>query len=89
MTAQDGGPDAIAAAIDAVDQRERQVTMCEVPVTIASTGRPVVLHVPVDLADAEVLELAAFVILGLRPWIQARLDPALAPSPAGRLWTPG
>lgn len=47
------------------------VEMAQVPVQIASTGRPAMMVVPTDLSDAEIIELAAFVLLGLRPFIQA------------------
>lgn len=65
---------------------ERTVTMCEIPVTIASTQRPVVLHVPVDLDDREILELAGFVILHMRPYIQERMGGVMPGRPS--LWTP-
>lgn len=73
---------------DAIDQaiaasEERTVTMAEIPVALAITQRPVVLHVPVDMTDGEILELAAFVILNMRPYIQSRLPPGRE-----RLWTP-
>lgn len=81
------GADPIDQAIAKTEQTERTVTMAEVPVQISSTGRPVVLHVPVDLSDSEIVELAGFVLLQMRPWINARIDPATAAA-AGRLWTP-
>lgn len=77
--------DQIAEAIAKVEG-ERTVTMCEVPVTIASTGRPVVLHVPVDLDDRELLELGAFILVSMRPWIQQALGGVQPGRPS--LWTP-
>lgn len=79
--------DAMEQAIAKTERTDRTVTMCEVPVSIASTGRPVVLHVPVDLTDSEIIELTAFVLLHMRPWINSQIDPATAAA-AGRLWTP-
>lgn len=64
------GKDPIDQAIGAT---ERTVTMCEVPVTIASSGRPALLHVPVDMSDTEVMELAAFMLLYMRQWIGRHL----------------
>lgn len=72
--------DAIDRAIEATVEEEQTVTMCEVPIRISSTGRPVVIHVPVDLTDAELLELTAFLVGGMRPWIAGRIGP--------RIWTP-
>lgn len=74
--------DPIGDAIATVEEGERTVTMCEVPVTLASTARPVVLHVPVDMSDVEIIELAAFLLLHMRPWIAGQLNGA------NRLWIP-
>lgn len=59
------------------------VQLVEVKVQISSTGRPVIMAVPVDLDDGEIIELAAFVLVGLRPHI------ARTTSPASRLIVPG
>lgn len=75
------GKDPIDRAIASVGDT---VTMCEVPVQIASSGRPVVLHVPVDLSDHEILELGAFVLMTMRPWIQERMGGVQS----AHLWTP-
>lgn len=84
MTEGNGSADPIDQAIASVEG-ERTVTMCEVPVTISSTGRPVILHVPVDMDDREVLELGAFILLSMRPWIQQRMG--VQPGRPS-LWTP-
>lgn len=79
------GSDPVDEAIAKVDG-ERTVTMCEIPVQIASTGRPVVLHVPVDMDDHELLELGAFILVSMRPWIQERMGGVAPGRPS--LWTP-
>lgn len=75
------GADAIDQAIASTE--ERTIRMGQVPVTLASSGRPVILHVPVDMDDVEIIELAAFLLIHMRPWIAKMQDGS-----AG-LWTPG
>jgi hypothetical protein len=62
---------AIAAAAE-----PQTVQLIEVKVQISSTGRPVIMAVPVDLTDAEIIELGAFVLVGLRLHIARQLGPA-------------
>jgi hypothetical protein len=71
------GGDPIDDAIKATDPAP-EPTLIQVPIVIASTGRPVVVLVPPDLSDAETIELAAYLLTGLRPHIAASLGP---PSP--------
>lgn len=73
--------DAIAQGIEAAERRS--VTMIDTQIAIASTGRPVLMSTPVDLSDVEIIELASFVLLYLRPDIVRRLG--LAP---GRIIVP-
>ena len=47
--------------------------LVQVPIVIASTGRPAIVTVPDDLTDAETIELAAYLLTGLRPHIAANL----------------
>ena len=56
--------DPIDQAIAAAERPVLQLV--EVRVQIASSGRPVILQVPADLHDMEVIELAAFVLLHMR-----------------------
>lgn len=86
MANDDTLPDPIEAAIAAVDAEPvgRRITMVEVPIVMRPDGRPAVLHCPVDLTDVEVIELAGFILGGLRPHIAKYAQPG-----AGSLWVPG
>lgn len=75
-------PDPIDAAIDAASRPT--VTMVEVPIVMRPNGRPAILHCPIDLTDQELIELAGFLLGGLRPHIAKYAQPG-----AGSLWTPG
>lgn len=59
-----GPPDPIAKAIDASEKPA--VVMAQVNVTIASTGRPVVLGVPQDMTESELFELVGWMATSLR-----------------------
>ncbi len=52
-------PDAIDAAVNAASQPKAE-PRAQVPVTIASTGRTVLINVPADLSDAEFIELTGW-----------------------------
>jgi hypothetical protein len=73
--------DQLDQAIAAVP--EKVATLTEVRVQISSTGRPVVLLVPDDLSDVEIIELTSFVLIGLRQHLASQA------SPASRLFVPG
>ena len=45
--------------------------MAQVPIVIGSTGRPAMLLIPDDVTDREVMELAAWLLNGLRGHIAA------------------
>lgn len=50
-----------------------------VPIQIATTNRGVILSIPVDITDSELLELAAYLILpagGLRARLAAEAPPS-------------
>jgi hypothetical protein len=55
-------PDPIDAAIAAT---ANSVTLMEIPVTIASTGRPFKITVPVDMTDGELAEVMGWMGSGL------------------------
>lgn len=61
--------DPIDQAIAAADAKMPE--LIQVPVRISSTGRPVILAVPEDLTDVEVIELGSFILVGLRRHIAA------------------
>lgn len=84
MAQRNGSGDPIDQAIEAVEAEPPMVTMVEVPIVMRPAGRPAILHCPVDMTETEVIELAGFILGGLRPHIAKYATPG-----AGRLWTPG
>jgi hypothetical protein len=75
-------PDPIAAAVAATEPGT--VSMATVQVTLSS-GRPVVIAVPIDLTLREVVDLCGFVSSGLGPELDRRRQAA---SPKPRLLVP-
>lgn len=75
--------DQIDGAIAATETRT--VEMIEIPVTIASTGRPFKVAVPVDMTDAELVEATGWILTQLA----AHLRTTRAKSPIGRILIPG
>lgn len=67
----ENGNDPIDQAIASVAADERTVEMVDVPVVIACSGRPVVVSLPVDCSDQEIIELAAWLLLRVRGAIAA------------------
>lgn len=61
--------DPIDKAIAAAEAKMPE--LIQVPVRISSTGRPVILAVPEDLTDVEIIELGGFILMGLRRHIAA------------------
>ena len=53
--------------IDEAIAATREVTMMEIPVTIASTGRQAIIHIPADCTDAELAELCGWMLTPTRP----------------------
>ncbi|HEV8282337.1 MAG TPA: hypothetical protein VGQ02_10780 [Candidatus Limnocylindrales bacterium] len=50
--------DPIGKAIASSDE----IVMQEIPVTIASTGRPAIINIPADCTDAELAELCGWML---------------------------
>lgn len=69
--------DKIDDAIGATADPFGGLTMAEIGVNIASTGRPAMLLVPSDLTVDELRELAGWMLLHLRSHIDARKRPAI------------
>ena len=61
MTGQNGAADPVDAAIAAAEQ-PASIPMRQFPVTIASTGRPAVVALPVDATDAEIAEVCGWIL---------------------------
>jgi hypothetical protein len=64
----------------AINTADRTVTMISVPIHLTATGgRPVQLAVPLDVTDAEILELIGFLSVpgGLRAVLEANRGPRL------------
>lgn len=62
--------DRIAAAVKAAEEQEKQdapasVSMQQFNVTIASSGRPALLALPVDVTDSELAELCGWMLVDL------------------------
>lgn len=57
--------DKVDEAIAAVEAAPPTVEMIQIPVTIASTGRPANVALPVDCTDAELLEFAGWLLTGV------------------------
>lgn len=62
--------DQIDQAIAAAD-RPAPLELVEVPILIASTGRPAVVGIPIDVTEAEVLELVGWIASSLRKHLAA------------------
>lgn len=60
--------DPVDAAITAV---ESAVMMHEIPVTIASTGRPFKVSLPADMTDAELIEVTGWMLTQLAAHLRA------------------
>jgi hypothetical protein len=77
--------DKVGPAIAAVEQAEQTVTMQQLPpITISSTGRPVLLSIPVDITDSEIAELCGWMLTGLMAAKRAER----ANTPASRILVP-
>lgn len=87
----DGKPrDPVADAIAATSTpADNQVKMEQTTVTIASTGRPMIIAYPQDMSDEELLEVLAWMAGPLRGHLQQlKKGPAsriIVPGPPGRL----
>ena len=73
--------DPIAAAIAAVD---KPVLLRQIQITIGSTGRPAVLAIPADASDAEIAELAGWMLTSLL----SQLRKERQKGPASRILVP-
>lgn len=59
--------DPIDEAIKAAAEQPQQHTLVQIgPITIASTGRPVVISIPEHMTEAELFELIGWMATGLR-----------------------
>ena len=81
MTDNGREPDAIDSAIAAA----RSVVMRQIQVTISSTGRSAVLVVPTDASEAELVELAGWLLVNVIPAFRSER----AGEAAGRIALPG
>lgn len=78
--------DQVERAIAAAEAQERVVPMRQINVTISSTGRPAALAVPVDATEAEIAEVAGWLLTSV---LQSyRAERAKADASAPRILTP-
>lgn len=85
MSGNNGKPDPIAAAIAATEQPEQiPVVMQQIPVTIASTGRPAVIAIPADASDGEIAEVAGWMLTSVMAAFRAKRA-----QPVSRIVVPG
>lgn len=75
--AREGVPkrDLVDEAIAATDAAERQVAMIRIPVQLSTTGRPAAIDLPADASDAELVDLAGWILTALRAHIAATSRP--------------
>lgn len=76
--------DKVDQAIAAADAAATQVAMIEIPVQIASTGRPAQIVIPKDMTDAELVELTGWMLTA----VAGQLRELRARSPMGRIILP-
>lgn len=73
----------------AVHDQRRPVKMLNIGVTIASTGRPAAIQVPVDMTVHELIELLSFLPVGISNELtkqrQSRIVPVTVMPPLGEL----
>jgi len=74
-----------ADPIDAAIAKAETVQMLPISVTIASTGRPFQVAVPLDMTDAELVEAAGWMLTQLANHLRTER----AKTPAGRILVPG
>ena len=92
MNPGNGITDPVEAAIGAVEKAA--VRMLQLRVTIASTGRPAMLAIPADASDAELAELAGWLltqVMGSLRTERKKAAPRIAIAhslPQGKLPTP-
>lgn len=48
--------------------------MAQIPVTIASTGRPAILAIPIDTTDAELMELCSWMLMSVAKGLRERRE---------------
>jgi len=75
VTGNGRAPDAVDAAIAAAPQ---PVAMRQIQVTISSTGRPAVLAIPADASEAELVELAGWLLVNVIPAFRAEREKGAA-----------
>jgi hypothetical protein len=71
--------DQIDKAIGAI-AAEQEIVMQQIPVTIASTGRPAIINIPADCTDAEPAELCGWLLTSVLAHIRQRRE-----TPASRI----
>jgi hypothetical protein len=69
--------DAIDVAI-ATAEAPKPVTMKQISVTIASTGRPAAMVLPADATEAELVELAGWFLVQVIPGFRAEREKGAA-----------
>lgn len=70
-------PDKIDQAI--AEAELPQVEVIEIPVTLSSSGRPAVLAIPKDATDAELVDLAGWMLTIVRQHVREQRDKPTRP----------
>jgi hypothetical protein len=78
------GSDQLDAAIAATEGQKAVVQMEQINVTIASTGRPFAIGIPMDMTEPELLEVIGWMSTNLR----IHLGQRRAKGPASRIVLP-
>lgn len=63
----------------AIDATEQMITMQQIPVMIASTGRPAAIDIPADCTEAELAELAGWMLTQVLTHIRAQHEARRSP----------